>query len=68
MRFELLPVINVGGLLMSSFLVHVGLALITMLFVKPFLTWSRLDRFLWDVPLAEFGMLIIFTGVYTILL
>ncbi|MFT8720212.1 DUF1656 domain-containing protein [Acetobacter sp.] len=68
MKAPLQSVIDIGGLLVSSFLVHVGLGLLTMLIVKPILTKTRLDRFMWNVPLAEFGMLIIFTGLYTILL
>ncbi|AQS84487.1 MAG: DUF1656 domain-containing protein [Acetobacter aceti] len=68
MNAPLQSVINIGGLLVSSFLVHVGLGLLTMVILKPILTRTRLDRFMWNVPLAEFGMLIIFTGIYTILL
>ena len=68
MNAPLQSVINIGGLLVASFLVHVGLGCLTMRILKPSLTKTRLDRFMWNVPLAEFGMLIIFTGIYTILL
>lgn len=65
---SLRSVLDVGGLLVSSFLVHVGLGLLTVIILRPLLTRMRVDRFMWNVPLAEFGMLIIFTGIYTIVL
>ncbi|GBR02422.1 DUF1656 domain-containing protein [Acetobacter oeni] len=61
-------VLDIGGLLVSSFIVHVGLGLLTVIVLRPLITKTRLDRFMWNVPLAEFGLLIIFTGVYTIML
>ncbi|NHO33615.1 DUF1656 domain-containing protein [Acetobacter fallax] len=65
---QLRSVIDIGGLLVSSFIVHVGLGLFTVVILRPLITKARLDRFMWNVPLAEFGLLIIFTGIYTILL
>ncbi|NHN84891.1 DUF1656 domain-containing protein [Acetobacter musti] len=65
---QLRSVLDVGGLLVSSFIVHVGLGLLTVVVLRPVITKLRLDRFMWNVPLAEFGLLIIFTGVYTIML
>lgn len=64
---HLTAVLDIGGMLVSSFIVHAGLGLLTIMILRPLITWARLDRFMWNVPLAEFGLLIIFTGVYTLL-
>ncbi|OUJ15285.1 DUF1656 domain-containing protein [Acetobacter sp. DsW_063] len=65
---EIPSVLDVDGLLVSSFLLHVGLAVMTMLALRPLIAKTRLERFVWNIPLAEFGLLIILTGVYSLAL
>lgn len=67
MEFHLTPVLDIGGLLVSSFVIHAALAIATLLVLNPLLGKIRARRIIWNVPLAEFGMLICFIGLYTIL-
>ncbi|GBR46909.1 DUF1656 domain-containing protein [Acetobacter pomorum] len=65
---ELRPVLDIGGLLVSSFVVHAVLAIATLLALNPVLSKVRARRVVWNLPLAEFGILICLVGLYTILL
>ncbi|CEF56841.1 hypothetical protein AGA_2209 [Acetobacter ghanensis] len=65
---QLQPVLDIGGLLVSSFVVHAGLAIATLLVLNPLLAKVRARRVVWNLPLAEFGILIGLIGLYTILL
>ncbi|GAL97503.1 hypothetical protein AA0312_1534 [Acetobacter tropicalis NRIC 0312] len=68
MELDLRPVLDVGGLLVSSFVVHAGLAIATLLILNPILAKVRARRVIWNLPLAEFGLLVCLIGLYTILL
>ncbi|MBO1325998.1 DUF1656 domain-containing protein [Acetobacter sp. TBRC 12305] len=65
---HLQPVLDVGGLLVSSFVVHAGMAIATLLAINPLLAKIRARRVIWNLPLAEFGILVGLIGLYTILL
>lgn len=68
MDLDLRPVLDIGGLLVSSFVVHAGLAIITLLVLNPLLAKVGARRVIWNVPLAEFGLLVCLIGLYTIFL
>lgn len=68
MNLDLRPVLDIGGLLVSSFVVHAGLAIVTLLELNPLLAKVGARRVIWNVPLAEFGLLVCLIGLYTIIL
>ena len=68
MNLDLRPVLDIGGLLVSSFVVHAGLAIVPLLVLNPLLAKVGARRVIWNVPLAEFGLLVCLIGLYTIIL
>ncbi|MFT9216699.1 MAG: DUF1656 domain-containing protein, partial [Acetobacter malorum] len=50
------------------FLVHAGLAVVTLLVLNPILAKVGARRVIWNLPLAEFGLFVCLIGLYTILL
>ncbi|GAN60570.1 MULTISPECIES: DUF1656 domain-containing protein [Acetobacter] len=68
MEDSLRPVLDIGGLLVSSFVVHAGLAIVTLLVLNPLLAKVGARRVIWNVPLAEFGLLVCLIGFYTLVL
>ncbi|QEO17920.1 DUF1656 domain-containing protein [Acetobacter vaccinii] len=60
-------VLDIDGLLVSSFVIHAGLAIVTLLALNPLLAKVRARRVIWNLPLAEFGMLVCLIGFYTLL-
>ena len=60
-------VLDIDGLLVSSFVIHAGLAIATLLALSPLLAKVRARRVIWNLPLAEFGMLVCLIGFYTLL-
>ncbi|MDG6093836.1 DUF1656 domain-containing protein [Acetobacter sp. AN02] len=61
---EMKLVYDVGGLLVSGFAVHVLLAFTVLLILRPLFARIGLSRFVWNMPLAEFGIFLILTGVF----
>ena len=61
-------VVDVEGVLVSAFVMNLGLALCTLLVLRAVLSWCNLWRFVWNPPLAQFGLLICLVGLYTLLL
>lgn len=68
LNMELRAVLDIGGLLVSSFLVHAVLALVTLLILTPILAKVGARSVIWNLPLAEFGLFICLIGLYTLLL
>ncbi|MCX2560942.1 DUF1656 domain-containing protein [Acetobacter farinalis] len=65
---DLHAVLDIDGLLVSSFVVHAGLAVVTLLILNPILAKIGARRVIWNLPLAEFGLLVCLIGLYTLLL
>ncbi|RFD20930.1 DUF1656 domain-containing protein [Komagataeibacter melaceti] len=61
-------VVDVEGVLVSAFVMNLGLALCTLFVLRAVLSWLRLWRFVWNPPLAQFGLLICLVGLYTLIL
>ncbi|MGY6770611.1 DUF1656 domain-containing protein [Komagataeibacter sp. NFXK3] len=61
-------VVDVEGVLVSAFVMNLGLALCTLLVLRAALSWFNLWRFVWNPPLAQFGLLISLVGLYTLML
>ncbi|MBB2203757.1 DUF1656 domain-containing protein [Gluconacetobacter takamatsuzukensis] len=62
------PTISIAGVEVASFLVDAGLAVLTLLALRPLLASRMVQKRLWNVPLAEFGILICLVGLYVFLL
>ena len=61
-------VYDVCGILMSGFAVHILLAFVVLLVLRPLFARLGLSRFVWNMPLAEFGIFVILTGVFLLVL
>ena len=61
-------VVDLGGLLVSAFVVNLALSLLTLAILRWLMGWFDLWRFIWDPPLAQFGILICLLGLYTLIL
>ncbi|GAN90399.1 hypothetical protein Gbth_025_034 [Gluconobacter thailandicus F149-1 = NBRC 100600] len=61
-------VVDLGGLLVSAFVVNLALSLLTLAILRWLMGWFDLWRFVWDPPLAQFGILICLLGLYTLIL
>ncbi|MBB2200011.1 DUF1656 domain-containing protein [Gluconacetobacter tumulisoli] len=61
-------VIDIDGILISSFVINGALALLTLIALRPLLGRFGIQRLVWNMPLAEFGILICLLGIYTLLL
>ncbi|GBR11576.1 DUF1656 domain-containing protein [Gluconobacter frateurii] len=61
-------VVDLGGLLVSAFVVNLALSLLTLAVLRWLMGWFDLWRFVWDPPLAQFGILICLLGLYTLIL
>lgn len=61
-------VIDLDGVLVSAFVINLALALLTLALLRWVLAWLDLWRFIWDPPLAQFGILICLVGLYALLL
>jgi len=61
-------VVDLGGLLVSAFVVNLALSLLTLAILRWLMGWFDLWRFVWDPPLAQFGILTCLLGLYTLIL
>ncbi|GBR32290.1 DUF1656 domain-containing protein [Gluconobacter kondonii] len=61
-------VVDLDGVLVSAFVINLALALLTLAVLRWILAWFDLWRFVWDPPLAQFGILICLIGLYTLIL
>ncbi|MCH4023646.1 MAG: DUF1656 domain-containing protein [Acetobacter sp.] len=61
-------VIDLEGVLVSAFVLNMGLALVTLAILRWVLSKFDLWRFIWNPPLAQFGLLIILIGLYTLMI
>ncbi|EHH67833.1 DUF1656 domain-containing protein [Gluconobacter morbifer] len=61
-------VIDLDGVLVSAFVINLALALLTLAILRWTLALFDLWRFVWDPPLAQFGLLICLIGLYTLIL
>ncbi|GBQ28779.1 DUF1656 domain-containing protein [Gluconacetobacter azotocaptans] len=64
----MVQVIDIDGVLISSFVANGALALLTLILLRPLLGRVGIQRLVWNMPLAEFGLLICLLGIYTLLL
>ncbi|GBQ80488.1 hypothetical protein AA13595_0355 [Gluconacetobacter johannae DSM 13595] len=64
----MVQVIDIDGVLISAFVANGALALLTLILLRPLLGRVGLQRLVWNMPLAEFGILICLLGIYTLLL
>lgn len=60
-------VIDINGVLVSSFVVHAFLSVLIIILLRPILTRFRIQQLFWNLPLAEFGILICLLGLFTLL-
>ncbi|GBD57212.1 DUF1656 domain-containing protein [Gluconobacter wancherniae] len=61
-------VVDLEGVLVSAFVINLFLALVTLAALRWVFSWLNLWRFVWDPPLAQFGLLICLLGLYTLIL
>jgi len=61
-------VVDLGGLLVSAFVVNLALSLLTLAILRWLMGWLDLWRFVWEPPLAQCGILICLLGRYTLIL
>ncbi|QDH17105.1 DUF1656 domain-containing protein [Swingsia samuiensis] len=61
-------VIDIDGLLVSAFVIDVALSLMTLGLVRWLFGVLNLWRYVWNPPLAQFGLLVCFLGIYTLFL
>ncbi len=61
-------VVDLDGVLVSAFVINLALALVTLAILRWIMGWFDLWRFVWDPPLAQFGILICLIGLYTLIL
>ncbi|CAP54708.1 DUF1656 domain-containing protein [Gluconacetobacter diazotrophicus] len=62
------PTVDIAGVQVSSFVIDAGLAVLTLLVLRPLLGTTFVQKRVWNVPLAEFGILICLVGFYVFLL
>ena len=62
------PTITIAGVEIASFLVDAGLAVLTLMALRTLLASRMVQKRLWNVPLAEFDLLICLVGLYVFLL
>ncbi|GBQ22921.1 DUF1656 domain-containing protein [Gluconacetobacter sacchari] len=62
------PTVTIAGVEIASFLVDAVLAVLTLMALRPLLASRMVQKRLWNVPLAEFGILICLVGLYVFLL
>ncbi|CAI9119950.1 DUF1656 domain-containing protein [Brytella acorum] len=61
-------VVDIEGVLISGFVLNLMLAIFTLALLRWVLGKLDLWRFVWNPPLAQFGLLLIMLGLYTLLL
>lgn len=62
------PTVSIAGVEVASFLIDAGLAILTLLLLRPLLASRMVQKRVWNVPLVEFGILICLVGLYVFLL
>ena len=60
-------VVDIEGVLISGFVLNLMLAIFTLAVLRWVLGKLDLWRFVWNPPLAQFGLLLIMLGLYTLL-
>ncbi|QNT78063.1 DUF1656 domain-containing protein [Entomobacter blattae] len=60
-------VIDINGVLISSFVYNALLSLVAIVLIRPVLTRLKIHTLFWNLPLAEFALLICFLALFTLL-
>lgn len=61
-------VVDLEGVLVSAFVLNLTLALLTLAVLRWILGKLDLWRFVWNPPLAQFGLMLVLLALYTLLI
>lgn len=61
-------VVDLEGVLVSAFVLNLALALLTLAVLRWILGTLDLWRFVWNPPLAQFGLMLVLLALYTLLI